>query len=54
MTKIVARPAWRPPLKLAEEYRPRQRTATLNNLWKGMTRSAGRLVGQDRRRRATC
>jgi 2-oxoglutarate dehydrogenase E1 component len=23
--------------KLAEEYRPRQRTATINNLWKGLT-----------------
>ena len=26
---------------LAQEYRPRQRTATMNHLWKGMTRTPG-------------
>jgi 2-oxoglutarate dehydrogenase E1 component len=37
MTK-VARDRMESAFRLAEEYRPRQRTAVINNLWKGMTR----------------
>jgi 2-oxoglutarate dehydrogenase E1 component len=40
MTK-VARERMESAFRLAEEYRPRQRTAVLNNLWKGMTRVPG-------------
>jgi 2-oxoglutarate dehydrogenase E1 component len=34
----VARERMEQSIKLAEEYRPRSRTATINNLWKGLTR----------------
>jgi 2-oxoglutarate dehydrogenase E1 component len=37
MTKVV-RERMESAFKLAEELRPRQRTATINNLWKGLTR----------------
>jgi 2-oxoglutarate dehydrogenase E1 component len=37
MTRI-SRERMESAFRLAEEYRPRQRTAVLNNLWKGMTR----------------
>ena len=37
MTRIT-RDRMEAAFKLSEEYRPRQRTATINNLWKGMTR----------------